>query len=113
MRSLLYFLYYTVIDPISYIEDQSRDRCESLYVDHGQSVWKVTLARAHEEQPEHNKRKLRRITQHTVQSAAFYTGHMKRVNDNYKISTADFLAVLLKSVRVCVCVCACSTWMQL
>lgn len=57
----LYFLHYTlhVIDPYSYIEDESRDRSESLYVDHGQSVWKVTLTRAHKEQPEHNKHALR------------------------------------------------------
>lgn len=34
-----------------YIEDESRNGRESLYVDHGQSVWKVTFSRAHEEQP--------------------------------------------------------------
>ena len=48
-----------VTDPCSYIEDESRDRSESLDVDHGQSIWKVALAGAHKEQPGHNKQKLK------------------------------------------------------
>lgn len=51
-----------VRDQFSYIEDESRDRSVSLYVDHGQCVWKVTLTRAHEEQPGHSIHELRRIT---------------------------------------------------
>lgn len=46
----------SVVDTISYIEDQSRDRSESLYMDHGQSVRKVTLPGSYEEQPEHKKK---------------------------------------------------------
>lgn len=54
----VYFLYFlnhiNVTELDSYIEDESRHRSESVYVDHGQSVWKVTLTRTHEEQPGHS-----------------------------------------------------------
>lgn len=38
-------------DLVPYVEEQSGDGCEPLDVDHGQGVWEVTLAGAHEEQP--------------------------------------------------------------
>lgn len=38
-----------------YIEDKGRYWRESLHVDHGQRIRKVTLARAHEEQPGHSR----------------------------------------------------------
>lgn len=40
-------------DLFPYIKDESRDRGISLYVDHGQCIWEVTLTGAHEEQPGH------------------------------------------------------------
>ena len=59
----LFFQNMHVTDPYSYIEDQSGDRSEPLYVDHGQSVWKVTLTGAHKEQPEHNTHELGQVMQ--------------------------------------------------
>lgn len=40
----------------SYVEEESRDGREPLNVDHGQGIWKVTLAGAHEEQSRRSKR---------------------------------------------------------
>lgn len=57
-------------DLFPYIEEESRDRGVSLYVDHGECIWEVTLTGAHEEQPGHNKNPWEQSYEH-VQTANF------------------------------------------
>lgn len=49
----------------AYIEQQSRDGCKTLNVDHGQKVWEMALAGAHKEQPE----RIRNVSAESLYSA--------------------------------------------